>query len=258
MNGVSDPKAATETEVTEDALLGGRVRIVQPRRGFRAAIDPVFLAAAVPAETGQRALDVGCGSGAAALCLAARVPGVVVLGLDADARLVDLARGGADASGLADRVSFMVGAVGNAPPSGIAIGSFDHVLANPPFAPSGRGTPSPDPARRRASEEGAVDLSGWIAFCVACARDGGTVTAIQRADRVDELLEALARDAGDAIVLPLLPAADGRPAKRAIVHARKGAKGPSRRLEGLVLHRAGGRYTDEAEAVLRHARALVL
>lgn len=257
MTGPSGDEQPSAAEVTEDALLGGRVRIVQPRAGFRAAIDPVLLAAAVPAGAGERALDVGCGTGAAALCLAARVPGVTVVGIDADKTIVALACRGAIASGLADCVSFMSGDVGAAF-DGSFEGGFDHVLTNPPFAPAGRGTPSPNPARRRATEEREVDLGRWLAFCVACARAGGTVTVIHRADRLEEVLAGLAPGAADAVVLPLLPAADGRPAKRVIARARKGAQGPPRCLDGLVLHRPSGGYSDEAEAILRHARALVL
>ena len=55
-----------------DAFLGGRLRIWQPRAGYRAGIDPVMLAAAVPARPRQSVLELGCGAGTASLCLAAQ------------------------------------------------------------------------------------------------------------------------------------------------------------------------------------------
>jgi tRNA1(Val) A37 N6-methylase TrmN6 len=74
-------ETAGTAALTEDTLLGGRVRLRQPASGYRVAIDPVLLAAAVPAVSGETALDIGCGTGAAALCLAVRVPGVRVIGI---------------------------------------------------------------------------------------------------------------------------------------------------------------------------------
>ena len=123
--------------VAEDALLGGRVRLVQPAEGYRAAIDPVFLAAAVPAATGETVLDVGAGAGAAALCLAARLPEVRVCGVELAPDLVRLAVGNAGLNGLAGRVEFMAGDLLR-PPARLAAGTFDHVMANPPYLPAGR------------------------------------------------------------------------------------------------------------------------
>jgi len=106
--------------------------------------------------------------------------------------------------------------------------------------------------------EGAADLGAWVAFCLTMARDKGSVTVIHRADRLDALLTAFHRKAGEIVVYPLWPVADGRPAKRVIVRARKGVASPTRLAAGLVLHRADGTYTPEAEAILRHGASLDL
>ena len=102
-----DEAGAGAIDVSEDALLGGRITFFQPRRGYRAAIDPVILAASVPAGAGEEVLDVG--SGAATLCLAARIPGVSVTGLESEADLVDIARRNGDANSLGDSVKFVCG-----------------------------------------------------------------------------------------------------------------------------------------------------
>jgi tRNA1(Val) A37 N6-methylase TrmN6 len=246
-----------EEGTTEDGLLGGSVRLIQQAGGYRVAIDPVLLAAAVPAAAGDHVLDAGAGVAAAALCLAARVPGVRVSGLESQRALVRLANDNADLNGMKDRVAIMEGDLLRPPPR-LAPGSFDHVMANPPYLEPARASISPDPGKAAANVEGAADLGAWVAFCLTMVRDKGSVTVIHRADRLDTLLTAFHRKAGEIVVYPLWPVADGRPAPRVIARARKGVASPTRLAAGLVLHRADGTYTPEAEAILRHGASLDL
>jgi len=243
------------TEISEDALLGGRVCLLQPVKGYRAAIDPVLLAAAVPAGPGERVLDLGSGSGAAALCLAVREPGCRVSGVERDLTLVRLAQASAERSGVAGRVEFMVGDL-RAPPPRLAPGSFHHVMVNPPHLPAGL-TPSPNPIKAAAHAESEARLSDWVRAALAMARTKGTVTFIYRADRVDALLGELAPRAGELVLFPLWPEA-GRPAKRILVRVRKDVAAPARLAPGLALHQPGGAFTEAAEAVLRGGAGLIL
>ncbi|HEY6335280.1 MAG TPA: methyltransferase [Alphaproteobacteria bacterium] len=246
-----------EEDTTEDGLLGGSVRLIQQAGGYRVAIDPVLLAAAVPAAAGDHVLDAGAGVAAAALCLAARVPGVRVSGIESQRALVRLANDNADLNGMKDRVAIMEGDLLRPPPR-LAPGGFDHVMANPPYLEPARASISPDAGKAAAGVEGAADLGAWVAFCLTMVRDKGSVTVIHRADRLDALLTAFHRKAGEIVVYPLWPVADGRPAKRVVVRARKGLASPMRLAAGLVLHRADGTYTPEAEAILRHGASLDL
>jgi tRNA1(Val) A37 N6-methylase TrmN6 len=245
-----------EPDVTEDRLLGGRVLLRQPAQGYRAAIDPVFLAAAVAAGPQQAVLDVGCGAGAAMLCLAARVPQCRIVGFETRRELVRLAGDNAILNDMAPRVSVMVGDLLQPPPR-LSPGAFDHVMANPPHLETGRGPPAATEAKTAATVEGAADLRRWLRFCLMMVRSKGTVTLIHRADRIDALLSEIAGRAGEVVVFPLWPGA-GKPASRVLVRARKDIAAPARLAAGLVLHRPDGRFTEEAEAVLREAQPLDL
>ncbi|MGH7074923.1 MAG: tRNA1(Val) (adenine(37)-N6)-methyltransferase [Stellaceae bacterium] len=252
----AEADGAPDPGTTEDLLMGGRVRLRQPAKGYRAAIDPVLLAAAVPAKTGETALDIGCGSGAAALCLAARVAGCRISGIEFDRALVRLAGDNVALNGVSDRVMIMVGDLLR-PPQRLAPESFDHVMANPPYLPAGSATPSADPGKAGAQIEGEADLASWIRFALAMVRPGGTITFVHRADQLDRLLTQISGRAGAIIVFPFWAGA-GKDARRIIVQARKGAASPARLCAGLILHEADGRYTGAADAVLRHGATLAI
>ncbi|WP_240782368.1 tRNA1(Val) (adenine(37)-N6)-methyltransferase [Roseococcus sp. SYP-B2431] len=235
--------------MTEDGLLGGRVRLLQPRQGFRAAIDPVLLAAFVPARSGEAVLEIGCGTGAAFLCLAARARGVTVTAIERDPELAALALrnaalNGAEATILAEDCC----ALPTLPP-------MHHAMANPPYWTAG--TASPHAGRRQAAHED-VPLSAWIAALTRPLRHKGTVSLVLPAARLAEAAAGF-RDAGCGAVrlLPLWPRA-GAPAKRVLLQARKGGRGADEMLPGLVLHEADGSLTSEAENVLRDCEGLCL
>lgn len=245
---------------TEDRLLGGRVLLRQPRQGYRAATDPVLLAAAVPARSGASVLDLGCGVGAAALCLAARLPGVRLTGLEGAATYAALARENA----AANSADFCViqGDVAD-PPSALRKLTFDHVMLNPPWYPGAAATPSPVELRDAAHREGAVGLAAWLSTALTRLAPRGTLTVIQRTERLPDLLASLDGRAGSVVVRPLAGRA-GRDARRVIVQAVKGARGPFRLAAPLILHagpaHVGDRddFTPEATAILRDAGDLPL
>lgn len=247
-------KSEITSETTDDALLGGRLQIVQPATGHRAGIDAVLLAAAIPAKPGELTLEGGAGVGTAGLCLARRVPGISVDALEIDPMLAGLARQNAQRNGLGDAIEVYCGSIAS-PPYRITANSYHHVFMNPPFQEPGAGSASPHPGRLGAHQESAVGLRDWIKFAAAAVRPGGCITMIHRADRMDDVLAALKGRAGGCEIFPLWPG-NGKAAKRFIVRAYKGNDGPLSLLPGLVLHEPGAKYTQAAEQVLRHAAAL--
>jgi tRNA1(Val) A37 N6-methylase TrmN6 len=244
------------TDAEETPILGGRIRLLQPACGYRVAMDPVLLAAAVPlGGPGRvtRVLDAGLGTGAAALCLLARAPGEVqVIGLEIDAGMAALATRSAGLNGMAERLAVVLGDV-TTPPKTVTTAPFDAVLTNPPYHESG--TPPPNPGRAGA-HAATVPLARWIGACLDRLRPKGRLIVIHRADCLDTLLGALAGRAGAAEILPLWPGPDrdgvARPARRVIVRARRDVRGAATLWPGLVLHTPDGGHTAAAEQVLRH------
>ncbi|MDP9195689.1 MAG: methyltransferase [Pseudomonadota bacterium] len=242
--------------VTENAFLGGKIRIRQPKSGWRAGMDAVFLAAAAPAQASQTVLDVGTGVGTAALCLLARVPGVRVTGLELQPDLADLARENAVLNGMEAFFRVETGDIADPPPS-IAGLIFDHVITNPPFGEKGTEVHSPLKQKALANQESAISLEDWVRFCRRCLKPNGLLTMIHRADRLDAILGSLGKGFGGIAVFPLR-SRQGDEAGRILVQARKGGRSPARLPAGLVLHQPDGRPTPETEAILRHGQPLRL
>lgn len=250
-----DVSEVPASEFTDDTLLDGKVRLRQPAAGYRAAIDPVFLAAAVPAGPGERVLDAGCGAGAAFLCLARRVRGCTVAGVERDAALAELARFNVRDNGFAERVEIHAGDIAG-PIPGLAARAFDHVMINPPYLDPKRVRPSGHGPRAAAMVEGTADLATWLSFAHGMLRDGGVLTLIHRADRLDDVMAALTPRFGGIERFPLFPFS-GIAAKRVIIRARKDSDEPAATLPGLILHGDDGRFTPGADEILRDGRALV-
>ncbi|MGZ5826709.1 MAG: putative signal transducing protein [Croceibacterium sp.] len=248
-------------ETTDDAVLGGRLRLKQKKKGHRVGHDAILLAAATNAQPGDRAVEFGAGVGAAGLALAVRCPGVAVTLLELDPELSDIATQNVVRNGLEQRVRAIrldvTAPADEFAAQGIGSGSADHVLMNPPFNNPARQNVSPDPARRTAHAADDGILAHWTTAAARVLHSAGTLTLIWRADGLDEVLTALGSRFGGIVVLPVHGRA-GAPAIRVLVRARKGSRAPLALLPGLNLNDEAGKPTAEAEAVLRGAEALPL
>jgi tRNA1(Val) A37 N6-methylase TrmN6 len=247
--------------VTDDTILGGRLRLRQPKRGHRAGHDAILLAAACPARVGDKVVDLGAGVGAAGLALAARVSGTTVTLVEVDPRLAAMADENVQRNGMAGRVRAI--ALDIAAPArsfaaqGLAPDSAARVLMNPPFNDPSRQRASPDAARRLAHAAPRAELAVWVATAARLVRAPGTLTMIWRADGLADALSALARAFGGISAIPVHSRPDA-PAIRVLLTAVKASRAPFVLHPGLVLADDSGRPTPAADSLLRDGAALPL
>ena len=236
---------------SEGHLLDGRVRYAQPLDGYRTGIEPVLLAASIPARAGERVLEAGTGAGAGLLCLAARVPGVGGMGIEIDPAMADLARQNIAANGH-DGIAIATADIGDLRGNG-----FDHVFSNPPWHDPADTLP-PGARRRLATHEGAVSLERWIAALRGVLRPGGSLTVLVPARQAARALAALQTERmGRPTLFPLWPK-PGRDAKLALIRGYAAQRGPGRIAPGLVLHDADGAFSVPAQSLLRDGAALLI
>jgi tRNA1(Val) A37 N6-methylase TrmN6 len=238
-------------EFTEDAFLGGRLRLRQPKSGHRAGHDAILLAAATPARAGQRVVDFGAGVGAAGLAVAKRVGGLNVILVEVDQGLAALARGNAASNAIdAEVITLDISSSAESfAAAGLSPDSVDVVLMNPPFNDAARHRASPDKRREIAHMADAVTLESWIHAARRILKSGGVLTLIWRADALAQVLSALDRGFGSLVLLPV----HGDPASAAIrvlIRAIKGGKAPTRIVAGLMLNNESGVPNKQVQEIL--------
>jgi len=245
------PMSDAAAALSEDAFLGGRLLLCQPRSGHRAGHDAMLLAAATAARPGDRVADLGAGVGAAGLALARRVEGIALTLVEIDAGLAVLARRNAAANAISADVAMLDVTAGAAAFAAAGLGpdSVDVVLTNPPFNDSRRHRPSPDSMRASAHMAGPATLERWLHAARRILRPGGVLTLIWRAEGLAEVLAGLSRGMGSVELQPV-HAEPARPAIRIMVKAVKGGRAPTRILPGVTLGDGTGRPNPEVAALL--------
>jgi tRNA1(Val) A37 N6-methylase TrmN6 len=255
------PATQNKAELTDDAFLGGALHILQLRTGYRAGLDAVMLAAAVPADSSRplRVLDVGAGVGTAGLCLARRAAFAEVVLLEKEPQLAEVAAENVRRNDLADRVRVLTGVVGAAASELHALGlieeSFGHVIANPPFHDTDAGTLPPDALKAGAHAMPDGELEHWGRFMARMTASGGEATIVHKAEALALVLAAFEGRFGALRILPLHPR-QGASAHRVLVQGVKGSRGPLQLLPGFMLHAGDGAFTPAAQEILRAGAAL--
>lgn len=261
-NAAKQSAGAIPSSLTEDGFLGGRVKALQPEKGYRAGIDAVFLAASVPIEPGQTALEAGYGVGVVSLCVTARVSGVHITGVEVASRYSILGEENIKRNDLTGNIQIITGDIKDAtrrdltqwPPTD----SFNHVYANPPFFDEGKITKSPVSLRSAARSFQPEDLEAWVKVMAAMAVPKGTITMIHRADSLGRILAAYSTCKIGGIHVAPLYAREGYPASRVLVQGVKASRAPMQNLRGIVLHDDTNAFTAEASAILRDGVAYTL
>jgi tRNA1(Val) A37 N6-methylase TrmN6 len=248
-----------EADLTEDAFLGGQLRLKQKRSGHRAGHDAILLAAATQAQAGDRVVDLGAGIGTAGLALAWRVTGLNLSLVEIDPELAELARANAAGNAIAaETIVLDVTADAQAfAAHGLVPDSVDVVLTNPPFNDPARHRGSPDQSRHSAHVATEETLNAWVHAARRILRSNGALTLIWRADGITEVLAALSRGFGSLVVLPVHSDAS-RPAIRVLVRAIKGGRAPTRLLPGLMLNEESSVPKKQVREILEGRAVLPL
>lgn len=245
-------------EVIETTLLCGKLKLLQPKVGYHASLDAVFLASAAPVKDGWKVLDVGCGVGTVGLCVALKNKNISLTGIDIQPGLIDIAHMNANINEINNLVKFFNVDILN--DKIIANNCFNSIIMNPPYQEGGTHTASPvkNKALSHGEDASGATLKDWIKYAHLKLKQGGYLTIVHRADRLDDLVLTLTqrRWFGSLVILPLY-SREGDNAKRLIIRARKERYAPTILKSGIVIHNQDGSYTTVAKDVLEHGASIM-
>ncbi len=247
----------SDAELTRNDFLGGRVRVWQPSSGYRAGIDPVLLAASVPAKPGQDVLELGAGGGVGLLCLGARVAGLRLTGVELQHGYAELARKNA----VENRQALQIFEADlQTLPSEVRQMRFDQVFANPPYFGT-KGRKGSQDAGRERGLSGPLPLQAWVEVAAKRTKPKGGVTMICRIEGLGAILAGFETHLGSIIVLPIA-ARKGREAGLFLIHGRKEGRAGLRMLSPMIVHQSARHerdaedYTSEIKDILRDGGGL--
>lgn len=236
-------------EETLDSILGGALRLYQPRRGYRFSVEAVLLARFAAARRASRVLELGAGCGVVALIFAALARPREVVALEIQPALASLIARNAALNGLG-MVRAVCADLRSRRVLDARASGFDLVLANPPFRARKSGRESPLAGRRLARGEAAATLADFVAAAARHTRHGGRVVFVFAAARSAELISTLrTRRLEPKRIRFIHPDAAAR-ASTVLIEARKGGGVEVEVEPPLVIYDAPGVYSDAARALL--------
>ncbi len=236
---------------SDDAVLGGRLKLLQPQEGHRAGHDAILLAAAAPKA--NMVLDLGAGVGTAGLALLARKATGMVTFVEIDPALSELSSQNAIRNGFGNAVRIVTGDITQDLP--IQIGAYDLVIMNPPFNAEDTLQASPNSSRAQAHVAGSSTIERWIARATRHCKQGGCLTIIHRPETTLPILKSLDGRYGAIEILPVFSKPESA-AIRLIVRAIKGRKTPTQMLPGIILNDKDGKPSVAAERILRDGASI--
>jgi tRNA1Val (adenine37-N6)-methyltransferase len=236
---------------TLESLFGGRLQILQKKKGYRYTIDSVLLAHFVEPKRGERILELGAGSGVISLLLAFRNPGVRVTGLELQAELADMAGRSVSLNGLEGRMKMIRGDARKAAEL-LEAQSQDVVVFNPPYRKMGSGKVNPGREKALARHEIAGSIADFLKAASHALEPGGRVCLIYPCSRMVEAIHRMRAEKMEPKRLRMVYSRPGSRGDFILVEGMKGGGEELAVLPPLFIYQEGEGYSEELEELFRN------
>ncbi len=231
-----------------DDLQCGGLAVIQRPDVFRFGTDSVLLADFAAPRRKDTAADLGCGTGAIALLMAAHRPGLTVDAVEIQPELADMARRSAALNHMEDAVRVWNMDLRDAWRA-LGLGRKSLVVCNPPYGRRGAALESEGAAKRVARHEGDLTPGELARAAELLLKCGGRFCAVYPAPRAYELMRAMDEHRIAPKRVRTVHGVEGRPPKLVLVEGvRDGGEG-LHWLEPLVLRNRDGSYTEEWQRI---------
>jgi len=229
---------------TLDQLTGYRLRIIQPRHGYRFSVDPLLLADFAQVREGERVADLGTGCGIIPLLLARREPSAVITGVEFQDVMAGIAQRNVLANGLEGRVDIITDDVTSLK-TRFPVSTFDLVVSNPPYRRPGTGKVSPRHGRDGARHETTATLADFLAAAKYLVKESGRICLIYHTCRLAELMAQAGLQKLAILRLRMVHGNSAAPARMFLVELMKGRTGELQVEPPLMVRGEDGGYSEE-------------
>lgn len=238
---------------TIDEFLGGKFKLKQPKKGFKAGTDSILLAASIQLKKEDSLVELGCGSGAVLLSLNHRFSNNFMSGIEFDNTSYYYASKNLEKIG--NIVKILKEDIREIPKNTSYKSlqqKFNQVTMNPPFFQnSNKKQQSISRTNARSFFNQSHDLALWFKTGNFLLRDHGILTLIYPCSLLAHLIKiAETAHFGGFKIFPIW-SKSGEDAKRIIVQMQKNSNKPTSLKAGLTLYNSDNTHTPEATRILR-------
>lgn len=215
---------------------------------FKLSTDSVLLASFVKSAGMKRGIDLGCASGAISLLLLERTAALHMTGLEILPEAAELAEANMSANGFEGRANIIIGDI-RLHRELFKAGSFDLLVANPPYFPVGSGMISPKEGRASARTESLCSLEDICAAASFLCRTGGSVNMVHKPERLSELFCTMTKYGIEPKRLRMVCHKAESAPNLVLVEGRRGGR-PGLIVEPqLILRNPDGSETEEIKGI---------
>lgn len=227
-----------------DELHRNGYRIIQDKNRFCFGMDAVLLSGFARVKPGERALDLGTGTGIIPILLEAKTEGKHFTGLEIQEDSADMARRSVALNGLQEKIDIVTGDIKDA--SNIfGASSFDIVTTNPPYMIGQHGLKNPKEAKAIARHEILCTLEDVIRESARVLKPQGRFFMVHRPFRLAEIICMMHDYHLEPKRMKLVyPFVDKEP-NMVLIEGMRGGRPRMTVEKPLIVYREPNVYTDE-------------
>ena len=232
-----------ENERLDDLQRNG-LKIIQKTDGFCFGMDAVLLSGFASVKPGERALDLGTGTGIIPLLLSAKTKGEHFTGLEIQTEIMKMAQRSVALNGLEKKIDIIQGDIKEASRI-FGAASFDVVTSNPPYMNDAHGLKNPGDVKAISRHEVFCTLEDVVREGTKALKPGGRFYMVHRPYRLAEIITVMRQYKLEPKRMKFVHPFADKDANMVLIEAVRGGGAWLKLEPPVIVYKEPGVYTDE-------------